>query len=74
LKRHSFSAFYKKAMAPKKQNTKGKKSAAPKKQSMEKLRDEHPFETDSQIKNRYGEGRGNVGSDGTPPGGRGSNH
>jgi hypothetical protein len=61
-------------MASNKQPAKGKKQAAPQKKSMEKLREEHPFETDSQIKNRYGEGRGNVGSDGTPPGGRGSNH
>jgi hypothetical protein len=64
----------KKDMASKKSTTKGKNSTPPKKQSMEKLREEHPFETDNQIKNRYGEGREKPGSDGTPPGGRGSNH
>ena len=61
-------------MAPNKQPAKGKKQAAPKKKSMEKLREEHPFETDSQIQNRYGDGRENSGSDGTHQDGRGSNH
>ena len=61
-------------MADKKQNTKSKKPEADKKQTMEKLREEHPFETDSQIQNRYGEGREKSGSDGTHQDGRGSNH
>jgi hypothetical protein len=61
-------------MASKKQNTKAKKSMLPEKQSIEKLREQHPFETDSQIQNRYGKGREKSGSDGTHQDGRGSNH
>ena len=61
-------------MAPKKQTTKGKRETTPKKQSIEKLREQHPFETDSQIQNRYGDGREKSGSDGTHQDGRGSNH
>ena len=61
-------------MAAKKETIKGKKQSAPKKQSLEKLREQHPFETDSQIQNRYGEGREKSGSDGTHQDGRGSNH
>lgn len=61
-------------MTQKKQNTKTKKASADKKQPIEKLREEHPFETDSQIQNRYGSGRENRGSDGTHQDGRGSNH
>ena len=61
-------------MAPKKQTTKRKRETTPKKQSIEKLREQHPFETDSQIQNRYGEGREKSGSDGTHQDGRGSNH
>ena len=35
----------------------------------------HPeFETPSQRRNRNGQGRGKNGSDGSPNGGRGSNH
>lgn len=50
----------KKAVSPaKKQNSKG---------------DKHPFETDSQIQNRYGGGRKQSGSDGGHQAGRGSNH
>jgi hypothetical protein len=51
-----FWAVILKNMAPKKQSAKAKKEAAPKKQSIDKLREQHPFETDSQIQNRYGEG------------------
>lgn len=61
-------------MATHKQNTKEKKVSSSKKQSIEKLREKHPFETDSQIQNRYGEGREKSGSDGTHQDGRGSNH
>jgi hypothetical protein len=61
-------------MASNKQTTKTKKVASSKKQSMDRLRDEHPFETDSQIQNRYGHGRVKSGSDGTHQDGRGSNH
>ena len=39
-----------------------------------KLMEKHPFETMSQIKNRYGKGRGKSGSDGSHQDGRGSNH
>ncbi|MDB5207273.1 MAG: hypothetical protein JWR72_2348 [Flavisolibacter sp.] len=60
-------------MAAKKENTKGKKASS-KKTPADKLREEHPFETDSQIQNRYGEGREKSGSDGTHQDGRGSNH
>lgn len=60
-------------MTAKKQNTKAKKEPAEKK-PIEKLREEHPFETDSQIQNRYGEGREKSGSDGSHQDGRGSNH
>lgn len=61
-------------MAPKKQKAKGRRDDAAKKQSLEQLRKEHPFETDSQIQNRYGNGREKSGSDGTHQDGRGSNH
>jgi hypothetical protein len=60
-------------MAAKKENTKAKKTPS-KKTPLDKLREEHPFETDSQIQNRYGEGRDKSGSDGTHQDGRGSNH
>ena len=61
-------------MASKKQTSSDKKTEAPKKQPIEKLREQHPFETDSQIQNRYGDGREKSGSDGTHQDGRGSNH
>ncbi|GAA4743627.1 hypothetical protein [Flavisolibacter ginsenosidimutans] len=44
-----------------------------KKEPMNELRRQHPFETDSQIQNRYGEGRERSGSDGTNQDGA-SNH
>ena len=58
----------------KKENTKAKKGSSSKKDAATKLREEHPFETDSQIQNRYGDGREKSGSDGTHQDGRGSNH
>jgi hypothetical protein len=61
-------------MTPKKEKTGAKKTASSKKTSLEQLRKEHPYETDSQIQNRYGEGREKSGSDGTHQDGRGSNH
>ena len=61
-------------MATNKQPAKDKKQASAKKQTMEQLREKHPFETDSQIQNRYGEGREKSGSDGSHQEGRGSNH
>ena len=57
---------------------KKKEPASPKKLSREeeekKLMEKHPFETMSQIQNRYGKGREKGGSDGTHQDGRGSNH
>jgi hypothetical protein len=61
-------------MASKKQTVRDKKDETSKKMSIEKLREQHPFETDSQIQNRYGHGREKSGSDGTHQDGRGSNH
>jgi hypothetical protein len=61
-------------MATNKQKTKSTKAEPSQKQSMEKLREQHPFETDSQIQNRYGSGREKSGSDGSHQEGRGSNH
>jgi hypothetical protein len=61
-------------MAGQKQPTKSKKNNSSKKPTMEELRAKHPFETDSQIQNRYGEGREKPGSDGTNQDARGSNH
>lgn len=61
-------------MAAKKQPAKAEKNSASKQQTIEKLREQHPFETDSQIQNRYGEGRKKAGSDGSQQEGRGSNH
>lgn len=53
----------------KKQQTSTKKPAAKRQE-----RDLHPFETDSQKANRYGNGRPQSGSDGGRVGGRGMNH
>lgn len=55
-----------------KKTVKAKKVSADK--TMDKLRKEHPFESDSQIQNRYGNGRERNGSDGTQQDARGSNH
>lgn len=61
-------------MAAKKESVKEKKGAPSKKEAASKLRAEHPFETDSQVQNRYGNGREKSGSDGSHQDGRGSNH
>lgn len=61
-------------MAAEKENTKAKKASSHKKQQADKLQTQHPFETDSQIENRYGKGREKNGSDGTHQDRRGSNH
>ena len=61
-------------MAAKKESSKTKKVHSSKKPSIEKLRTQHPFETDSQIQNRYGKGREKSGSDGSDPSGRGRKH
>ena len=57
-----------------KQNTAQQNQLESKEKTMEQLREEHPFESDSQIQNRYGEGREKSGSDGTHQDARGSNH
>ena len=44
-------------MSAKKEKGESKKEVAAKKDSMDELRRKHPFETDSQIQNRYGHGR-----------------
>ena len=62
-------------MKSKKENAKAERASSKKNpvNKLDKLREEHPFETDSQIQNRYGTGREKVGSDGTAAD-RGSNH
>jgi len=60
-------------MRSKKEKTETKKLSSSKKEPMNELRRRHPFETDSQIQNRYGEGRERSGSDGTNQDGT-SNH
>lgn len=62
-------------MASEKQSPK-KQTGGKKRKTMDQLRREHPFETDSQIQNRYGDGRRKGGSESTPSQdeGRGSNH
>lgn len=60
-------------MAGKKEKTTDKKEAD-KEAALDKLRKQHPFETDSQIENRYGNGREKAGSDGENQDNRGSNH
>ncbi len=52
-------------MTKKKENKKTKTSSTPKKDEEQKLLEEHPFETMSQIQNRYGEGRAKNGSEGS---------
>lgn len=54
-----------------KENHSKKKAASKKRGGGEKS---HEYETMSQIQNRYGNGRKHNGSDGSPNGGRGSNH
>lgn len=61
-------------MADKKEKAPAKKAGDPKDAELDKLRKQHPFETDSQIENRYGTGRQKSGSDGGHQDGRGSNH
>jgi hypothetical protein len=61
-------------MAKKKDNKEVKPSSPPRKEEEKKLMEEHPYETMSQIQNRYGKGREKGGSDGTHQDGRGSNH
>ena len=58
-------------MAAKKENKPPKKSPA---REEEKQLEKHPFESMSQVQNRYGKGRRRNGSDGTNQDARGSNH
>ena len=61
-------------MAGKKEKKAAKETTVSKEATMNKLRKEHPFETDSQIENRYGSGREKPGSDGLGNDNRGDNH
>ncbi len=58
----------------KKEKTAVKKAAVFKEKASDNLRKEHPFETDSQIENRYGNGREKSGSDGEDQDSSGNNH
>jgi hypothetical protein len=69
-----FSAVCKKSMKAKKQKAESKKVSSSKKETMEQLRRQHPYETDSQIQNRYGDGREQSGSDGTNQDSGDNNH
>jgi hypothetical protein len=60
-----FRAFNEKNMAKKKESSASKRPVDQKKQEEKKLLEKHPFETMSQIQNRYGDGRARTGSDGT---------
>ena len=61
-------------MAEKKGKKGPKKTSSPKKDEEENLMEKHPYETMSQVQNRYGKGRKHGGSDGTVQDRRGSNH
>ncbi|MDQ3278610.1 MAG: hypothetical protein M3Q06_09800 [Bacteroidota bacterium] len=52
----------------KKKDNKATKPVSSKKDEEKKLLDEHPFETMSQIQNRYGKGRARNGSEGSEKG------
>jgi hypothetical protein len=55
-------------------NKESKAGGSKKSAATSKKRESHPFETMSQIQNRYGKGRQKTGSDGSSIEGRGSNH
>ena len=55
-------------MANKKKETKEPKPSSPEKDEEEKLLEEHPYETMSQIQNRYGNGREQNGKEGSEKG------
>jgi hypothetical protein len=61
-------------MAEKKNTKSPRSSSKPRVDDEKKLMEEHPFESMSQVQNRYGKGRRKSGSDGTHQDGRGSNH
>lgn len=69
-----FRADKEKYMTEKKGNKSSKTTASKVKKAERNLMDKHPYETMSQIQNRYGGGRKKAGSDGTLQDGRGSNH
>lgn len=52
-------------MAKKKETKTPKQPASDEKSKEEKLLEEHPYETMSQIQNRYGDGREKNGSEGS---------
>lgn len=67
--------FKKSSMANKKDSKATKNAKASSASEEKKLLEEHPFETMSQVQNRYGKGRKMSGLDQTPnQDGRGSNH
>lgn len=61
-------------MAKKKKETKAPKPSSPEKNEEEKLLEEHPYETMSQVQNRYGQGRKQNGSEGSEKGAERLNH
>ncbi|HEY1021340.1 MAG TPA: hypothetical protein VGE06_03465 [Flavisolibacter sp.] len=61
-------------MAKKKEISSKKPASSSPADNEKKLMEKHPFETMSQIQNRYGSGRRKNGSDGTFQDSRGSNH
>lgn len=70
-----FGAFPRKDMTDKKEpRSSGKPAAAKRNDDERKLLAQHPFESMSQVQNRYGKGRRKSGSDGGHQDGRGSNH
>ena len=60
-------------MAKKKETKATKPAPSSQKDEEKKLLEEHPYETMSQIQNRYGKGRERAGSDGTHQDARGMN-
>lgn len=58
----------------KKENNKAPEAPLTKEEKERELLEKHPFETMSQIQNRYGNGREQNGSDGSSQDARGTNH
>lgn len=61
-------------MTEKKGHRAPKRTSPARDEAERKLLEKHPFESMSQIQNRYGKGRRRSGSDGSQQDGRGSNH
>jgi len=61
-------------MADKKDNKAPRQASSTRNEEEKRLLEKHPFETMSQVQNRYGKGRERSGSDGTKHDARGSNH